>query len=289
MVAIEARNAQETVSAARKLHALLDRLEPVFALDPPIHSGTLPWTLPPSRWHQSRNVVRTRAENSKRYLLAVLPRDWDEILWNAVPPDWRYRVALATLLTVPVRPEELVAGDRPAGFSPGVVLELEASGLLSLSFMPAKSHRGLFGTERTTIGVDPRISDAPAQYLAKRCRDAGGRIVISIDSKNGLRKAISKLGAKVFPTIKDNITPNVTRHQLIADLKTTFGAGAIVAAAAGHGTERTQSCYRYYQHGRKRRGYVSVLAARPPSAGLMERARRLKFGARRRPPLLDEQ
>ncbi len=289
VAAIEARNADETIRTARKLHELVVRLEPVFALDPPIPPGTLPWTLPSSRWHQSENANRDRGESSKRHLLAALPRDWDQMLWRATAADWRYRAPLAVLLTIPARSEELMAGDRPTGFSPGVVLELDLSGLLKLSFMPAKSHQGLFGTELTMIKVDPRISDEPAQYLAECCRGAGRRIVVSVDSKNGLRKAMSKLGAKVFPTIEENITPNVARHQLIADMKKTFGAGEIVAAAAGHGTERTQSRYGYYQHGRKRRGYISVTAARLPSAGSIERVRRLKFGASKRSPLIDEQ
>ncbi len=286
-VAIEARNSDETIRTARKLHELVVRLEPVFALDPPIPPGTLPWTLPPSRWHQSENASHDRGESSKRHLLAVLPRDWDQVLWRATAVDWRYRAPLAVLLTIPARSEELMAGDRPTGFSPGVVLELDLSGLLKLSFMPAKSHRGLFGTELTMIKVDPRISDEPARYLAEYCRGAGGRVVVSVESKNGLRKAMSKLGAKVFPTIEENITPNLARHQLIADMKKTFGAGEIVAAAAGHGTERTQSRYGHYQHGRKRRGYVSVAAARSPDVGFIERVRRLKSGGRNR--LVDEQ
>ncbi|WP_439924917.1 hypothetical protein [Nitrobacter sp. JJSN] len=289
IAAIEARNANETVRTARKLHELVERLEPIFALDPPIPPGTLPWTLPPSRWHQSENAGRDRAELSKRHLLAVLPFDWDHLLWIAAPKEWLYRAPLAVLLTIPVRSEELMAGDRPTGFSPGVVLALDPSGLLALSFMPVKSHRGLFGTQRTTVTIDPCVADEPARYLALLCKGAGGRLVVSIDSKNGLRKAMSKLGAKVFPTIEDNITPNIARHQLIADMKTTFGAGEIVAAAAGHGTERTQSRYGYYQHGRKRRGYVSVVAARPPRTGFADRARRLKSAASNRSLLADDQ
>lgn len=276
VAAIEVRSASETIQAARKLRELVERLEPVFALDPPIPEGALPWTMPPSRWHRSENDKPDRGENSKRHLLSVLPPDWDQLLWRAAPAEWLYRAPLAVLLTIPVRSEELIAGDRPAGFSPDVVLALDRSDLLVLSFMPVKSHRGLFGTQRTTIMIDPRVADEPARYLAQLCKDAGGRLIVSVGSKNGLRKAMSKLGMKVFPTIEDNITPNVARHQLIADMKTTFGAGEIVAAAAGHGTERTQSRYGYYQHGRKRRGYISVVATRPPRAGFIGRVRQLK-------------
>lgn len=279
LAAIDRRDAADVKSSARKLRKAVERLEPAFACEPPVPPGILPWNLPPSRWHRSENADRKRGEASKRHLLAVLPSDWDQLLWNATAPDWHYRAPLAVLLTIPVRSEELMAGSRPAGFSPGVVLELELSGLLTLSFMPAKSHRGLYGTERTTITIDPRIADEPAQYLALLCKDAAGRLIVSIEFKNALRKAMTKLGAKAFPTIEDNITPNLARHQLIADMKKTFGAGAKVAAAAGQGTERTQSHYGYYQHGRIRRGYVSVVAARPPRTGFTDRVKRLKAAA----------
>ena len=279
LTAIDRRDAAEVKSSARKLSKAVERLEPAFAREPPVPAGILPWNLPPSRWHRSANADRKRGETSKRHLLAALPRDWDQLLWDATTAEWPYRAPLAVLLTIPVRSDELMAGSRPAGFSPGVVLELELSGLLKLSFMPAKSHRGLYGTERTTITIDPRIADEPARYLALLCKDAAGHLVVSIESKNALRKAMTKLGAKTFPTIGDNITPNLARHQLVADMKKTFGAGAKVAAAAGQGTERTQSRYGYYQHGRTRRGYVSVVAARPPRAGFTNRVKRLKTDA----------
>jgi hypothetical protein len=98
-------------------------------------------------------------------------------------------------------------------------------------------------------------------------------MVVSIESKNAVRKAIKVLGEKALPESDVTITPYVMRHQLIADLKKTFGAGEEAASAAGHGTQRTQSKYGYIQHGRKRRGYVAIISARKPRFGNVERAR----------------
>jgi hypothetical protein len=288
LTAIERRDVAEIKTSATKLRRAVERLEPAFAREPPAPPGMRPGELPPSRWHQSENDHRKRGESSKRHLLAALPRNWDQLLWGATSSEWPYRVPLAVLLTIPVRSEELVAGSRPAGYSPGVVLEFESSsGLLTLSFMPVKSHRGLYGTEQTTITIDSGIADEPARCLASLCKEAGGRLVVGIPSKNALRKAMTKLGAKTFLTIKGNITPNLARHQLIADMKKTFGAGVKVAAAAGQGTERTQSRYGYYQHGRKRHGYVSIVAARPPRKGFTDRVKQLKIPANNSPKIAD--
>jgi hypothetical protein len=61
-----------------------------------------------------------------------------------------------------------------------------------------------------------------------------------------------------MPHGSETITPSVLRNQMIADLEKTLGAGEEVAAAAGHSTDRTQSKYSHYQHGRRRRGYIAI-------------------------------
>jgi hypothetical protein len=215
-------------------------------------------------------------------VLKDLPEDWDQRLWLAVGDDWRYREALAVHLTVPVRPEELVAGRRPAGWSAGVVVDLHWPNRLEITFAPVKSHGGLYGTELTTIVIDPTIADEPAKFLAERCRASGDRLVVSIKSKNAVRKAIGALGRKALPGIDIVITPYVMRNQLIADFKATFGGGEIVAAAGGHGTDRTQAGYGHFAHGRARKGYLGISAARPPRAENVERARQLSRGKRLR-------
>jgi hypothetical protein len=186
---------------------------------------------------------------------------------------FRYSTELALHLTVPVRTEDMVPGDRAMGWSTGVVLRLVEPHRLEICVMPSKSHRGDYGTGLTTVTIDTTLADPPAIFLAERCREAGGHMIVSVKSKNAVRKSIAALGRLAFPERNVTITPGVARHQLIADLKLTFGGGEIVAAAAGHGTDRTQARYGYLQHGRKRHGYVSIVSARTPRAGNIERAR----------------
>jgi integrase len=175
-------------------------------------------------------------------------------------------------LTVPVRSEDMVPGDRPGGYSHGVILKLVAPNRLEITVKPCKSHGGRYGTESTTITVDPTVADAPAKYLAQRCHEAGGHLVVSVASKNATRKALRVLGEKALGKGTEAITPSVLRHQKIADLKATFGGGEKVAAASGQSTDRTQSKYGFHQHGRRLKGYVAITSARIPRTGNVARA-----------------
>jgi hypothetical protein len=272
--ATETQNADALRIWSEKLHNVLQLIEPAFALDPPAPPDTLPWNHAPSRWQFAEGEHRQRAANSKKHILAKLPIDWTERLWKATPEGWKYRDALAVHLVVPVRAEELVPGQRPSGWSPGIAIELHNIRHLALTFSPVKSHNGLYGTERTTICFDPVLIGGAAQHLADKCISASGRTIVSTPSKNAVRKALEDLATRALPEVSDTMTPSVCRHQIIADLKTTLGGGEMVAAAAGHSTDRTQARYGNVQHGRMRRCYISVGAKRVPECRNVERARR---------------
>ncbi|RXH08760.1 hypothetical protein EAS56_28015 [Bradyrhizobium guangzhouense] len=267
----------EAAKMSGALRKLVDKIEIAFERDPPGKPNVLPWEGPTSRFHQMAIASVTtlpRGANSKKHVLGKLDRAWDQQLWlKAVEVKFLYLLPLAVHLTVPVRPEEMVPGERPKGWSPGIVLDLPDPRRLEIRFMPVKSHHGCYGTELTTVTLDPTIADEPAKYLAACCREAGCHMVVSVKSKNAVRKAIKVLGETAFPECEVTITPTVMRHQLIADLKKTFGAGQEVATASGHGTDRTQARYGYLQHGRKRRGYIEFLSARTPRAGNIERTK----------------
>lgn len=275
--AVEQQDDARVADLGRMLQVLVNAIEIAFERDPPGKPDLLPWEGPSSRFHQMAMASVTtlaRGANSKKHVLGKLDRAWDQQLWmKAVEVEFSHLLPLAVHLTVPVRPEEMVPGDRPKGWSAGIRLDLPDPRRLEIRFMPVKSHQGLYGTELTTVVVDPTVADEPAKYLAARCREAGGHMVVSVKSKNSVRKAIKVLGEKTFPEGEVTITPSVMRHQLIADLKKTFGAGEEVAAASGHGTDRTQAKYGYLQHGRKRRGYIGFLSARTPRAGNIERTK----------------
>lgn len=280
MAAGDAGDAAAAIRHARELHHAVEQIEKAFDLEPPLPAGASPFELPPSRFRQAETADRKRGLNSKKHDLGRVPEGWDVILWGTATSEayesWPWREALAVHMLAGVRPEELVPGMRPAGWSPGVLVELRSEKCLAITFMPSKSHRGLFGTGITTICIDPTIASRPAAFLAVRCRlSANHRIVVSIDSKDAIRKAINRLGRDAFGELTVSIAANTIRHQVLADLKATFGAGEIVATAAGHSTERTQARYGAVQHGRVLVGYISITGLRPPRRGNVERARQL--------------
>ncbi|MCS3496341.1 hypothetical protein M2189_004699 [Bradyrhizobium japonicum] len=284
-LAIEQRDDAEVASLSRMLEASVDAIEIAFEREPPGEPNLLPWEGPASRFHEMANkTTLARGANSKKHVLGKLEREWDQQLWStATKVKFRYLLELAIHLTVPVRPEDMVPGDRATSWSAGIILRLVEPCRLEISFMPSKSHHGRYGTGLTTVTVDPIIADPPAKFLAERCREAGGSMIVSIKSKNAVRKSMTALGKLAFPESDVTITPSVARHQLIADLKKTFGAGEAVAAASGHGTDRTQARYGYLQHGRKRRGYISIVSAKTPRAGNVERARQFSRDKALRP------
>jgi hypothetical protein len=273
------------VAAARQyageLLGAVKKIEKAFELEPPLPVGASPFGFAASRWRDSICADRQRGENSKRYSLAHLPEDWDNCLWEKATVAWGYLEPLAVHMIAAVRPEELVPGQRPSGWSAGVSVKLHSPRRLAITFTPVKSHQGLFGTELTTICVDPTIVGGPAAFLAEKCGvSSDHRIIVSIESKDAVRKAIARLGRKALPELDVAITPYLIRHQRLADFKATFGAGELVASAAGHSTDRTQAKYGSVQHGRKLKGYISIVAVRPPRCGNVERARRLFLNKR---------
>ncbi|MCK9913552.1 hypothetical protein MXD81_30655 [Microbacteriaceae bacterium K1510] len=256
---------------ARMLKRVLDRIEPALALDPPLVAGASPLQSPHSRWRKAAGPHPQRGRNSKKHVLRHLPEDWQERLWQAAPEDWPYRPALAVHLLTPARPEEVVAGERAHGWSPGIEVELRSRTCLALTISPAKTHNGRFGTPSTTITVDPTEAGGPAAYLAELCTAAGGRTVVSLRSKNAMRKGLARLGRRALPEVGVVITAYVLRHQAVADLKATVGAGTEVAVAAGHCTDRTQARYGRAEHGKTRKGFMSANSARSPRVGNVER------------------
>ncbi|RTL68609.1 MAG: hypothetical protein EKK42_09520 [Pseudonocardiaceae bacterium] len=266
--------------AARRLFKFLNRIEPAIQLDPPSRSGITSSSKTKSRWNSLNGHIK-RAHNSKKNQLRHFGKDWPLRLWAETPENFRYRNIIAIHLLTPVRPEELVPGARPNGWSSGVIVTQTADGHLCLSWQPAKTHAGKYGSPRVEITLDPTKAGDPAQYLVSMCASCGGCLVVSVRSKNAVRKAIGRLGRKVFPQVNQTMTPYLFRHQFIADLKATCGAGEAVAAAAGHCVDDTQTHYGRRERGNQRHGIVRIYSARRPKSGNIARVRMLAAGKRK--------
>jgi hypothetical protein len=250
-------------------------IEPAVRRDPPLQPGASAWDMPRSRWSELASPRPKKGKNGKKNVLAALPPDWLVRLWRAIPEACPHRAALAVHAVTPARPEELVPGARAHGWSSGVELKLRSPRLLEITIAPVKTHGGKYGTPTTTISIDPIAAGGPAVYLAELCAAAGGRSIVSISSKNAVRKSLARIGKDALPEIDVVITPYVLRHQALADIKVMVGGGEEVAAAAGHCTDRTQSHYGRAEHGRRRRGYLGAKSLHRPRTSNVDRARQL--------------
>jgi hypothetical protein len=278
------RNEPATVQRwAGELHRALNRIEPALARDPPCPPGVSTWDMPRSRWQALDTPRPRRRKHSKKHVLKRLPKDWTDRLWKKVPARWQHARPLAVHLLAPSRPEDLVPGVRPHGWSSGAQIHLVSPRLLEIIIAPSKTHGGKYGSPTATTKWDPIAEGGPAAYLAELCAAAGGRIVVSISSKNAMRKSLARLGRRVLPELKHVvITPYVIRNQVLADIKTIVGAGEEAASAAGHCTDYTQSYYGRVEHGRKRKGFLGATSSRKPRASNVARAKELAAQRRER-------
>lgn len=251
---------------ARALVELLDRLEPALELEPPLANGSPAIGLPASRWAAQAGKKPKRGKGSKKFDLRKLPRDWLDRLWEGTPPDWPYRSALAVAVLVPCRPVEFAPHE--AEVPCGIEISLPERRRLEIRMLPAKSHDGRYGSGGHVVVLDPALAGPAAAYLADLCREnPGASLRVEVPGTNGFRKALARLGAQVFPDLEVVISGYLIRAQVIADMKATYGAGAEVAVLGGHCTDRTQASYGRVEHGRARRGIMSVRAARTPRTG----------------------
>ncbi len=174
--AVEQQDNAGAAKMSRKLAQLVNKIEAAFDRDPPGKPSALPWEGPASRFHEmTSETMPARGANSKKHVLGKLDRDWDQQLWSkAMQIKFQYLLELAVHLTVPVRPEDMAPGDRATGWSAGVVLRLLEPCCLEISFMPSKSHHGLYGTELTSPSDHcGRADQVPCRALPRGGRTAG--------------------------------------------------------------------------------------------------------------------
>jgi hypothetical protein len=263
--------------ALNALKRIVERCGPAIERDPPMDREQSSFASPPSRWTAAEGPKSRRGKASKKHMLKHLPADWTDRIWRtAQGENWKYLDALAVHMLSPVRPAEFVPGQREGRFIDGIKVRLDG-GELIIGVTPVKSHGGKYGTGDTEIRLDSRNDNPAIAYLANLCRRNGGKVVVSLGSTNPMRKALAKLGHKVLGDAIV-VTGYLFRHQYVADLKSTVGAGTEVAAAAGHCTDRTQARYGRVEHGRRRDEFISAAATRVPKGNNIERAVSLSRG-----------
>lgn len=259
------------------LAKIIDRLAPALVLDPPMR-GDMPDFKAASRWKNSKKITRKHRKRNKKRDLGKLPADWRECVWSKIPENSSMRDAAAVHSLSPARGGELEPGVRPTGFSAGVDVALTKRGHLVLVTRPLKTHEGKYGQQICAVKIDVGLEGPIAEFLAQRCREAGGKFVVSVRSSDAFRKWLMRVGRLVFPN-GPVICPLLYRHQRLADMKAAFGAGGKTALGAGQCVDQTQSLYGNVVHGRAG-GLIDAYGNRAPRLVAVARAREL--GERRK-------
>jgi hypothetical protein len=258
----------------RILVRVVARVSAAIAIDPPLLTASADFSQP-SRW-TLLNCSKQRGAGSKRHVLSELPDDWREQVLSALSENCRHRPLIAVMSLCPCRPSESVPGERPGGFSPGVVVTLLCQ-QLRLDVAPVKTHDGKYGSPKCGITIDINESGPAAKYLAQLCkRNGDGRYTVSVTEVDSLRSFLARLGQRIFPG-GPNLSAYVFRAQRLADIKAAFGeeAAAAAASAAGHCSDRSGRHYGHASHGRKR-GIVAVHTARAPKLVSTPKGRRMR-------------
>jgi hypothetical protein len=272
-LASSTENKTFAIRLLRVIRRVVARVTEAIKRDPPLVHALADFSQP-SRW-TAESTNKLNGQGSKRHTLSAFPSEWRELVWAAVRDDSEYRIAIAVLSLSPCRPSELVPGVRPSGFSEGVVVTL-TNDILDITHAPTKTHSGKYGSPSCGLAIDIAEGGETARYLADLCVSSGGRLVVSLDKIDGLRKYLERLGKKLFPDCPI-ISAYTFRTQRLADIKATFGEAAAesAASAGGHCNDDSQRHYGWAVHGRKG-GILSVHTARKPQLISTLRVRNLR-------------
>lgn len=205
--------------------------------------------------------------HSKRKGLAYLPADWRQQMWEIIPPDSKYRNAIAVLQ---------LAGARPSELAQGVEVLAVAGGLRITIHGTKRGEDGQHGRETRVIKVD---DESPAAtWLWRKSAEQEGALSVRIASPRRLADEVTRLGRRLWPRKKDTVSPYSYRHAFAADVKAQFPDDwDTIAAALGHSVPETQRLYGRAQQSRGGGARLLGIVATPSPKG--ERAKKMYPGA----------
>ncbi len=188
--------------------------------------------------------------NSKRVRLRGLPNDWREKMFAGLRSGSKYKDVVAVLSAT---------GARPAEFTQGIAVTLEAAGTLHFKIDGVKTHRGKYGQAERSFSV--AVDRTELEYLRERVMQNNGPLMVKA-SAGALSDKIRQLSQKVFPNLKSTVSAYVFRHQVAADLKASDLPDTEVSAALGHSVDETKGYYGTAQSARSKGGIRNIRSSR---------------------------
>lgn len=187
---------------------------------------------------------------SKRPALRKLPADWREQMLESIDEADLF-IAMSILVLTGLRPSELERGVIVLWMNQQVTIGIKGSKLRADRGQPWRS---------LSIDADYPIASSLVDVLELEPNaPAGFRY-----AKAPLQRDCRGRAATCFPDIcpDDLPSPVSFRHQFASDLKLAGASRQLVAAAMGHGCERTSEIYGRKSLGRTGGGLVNASAAR---------------------------
>jgi hypothetical protein len=204
--------------------------------------------------------------NSKRVRLRGLPNDWRGRMFEGLRSGSKYQDVLAVLSAT---------GARPAEFTQGIEVTLEAAGALHFKIEGVKTHGGKYGQAERGFSVS--VDRPELVYLRDRLIQNNGPLIVKA-SAGALSDKVRQLSEKVFPNLKSTVSAYVFRHQLAADLKASGLLDTEVSAALGHSVDETKGYYGAAQSARSTGGIKNIRSSRKVRELTREKVKQLEHG-----------
>lgn len=212
------------------------------------------------------NAGQKLTHHSKRVRLRGLPDDWREKMFAGLRSSSKYQDIVAVLSAT---------GARPAEFTQGIEVTLEAAGTLHFKIDGVKTHGGKYGQVERSFSVS--VDRPELGYLRDRVMQNNGPLVVKA-SAGALSDKIRQLSEKVFSHLKSTVSAYVFRHQVAADLKASGLPDTEVSAALGHSVDETKGYYGAAQSARSTGGIKNIRSSRAVRELTREKLNQLERG-----------
>lgn len=188
--------------------------------------------------HQNQCPLESSVRRkSKRSALRRLPDGWREQFWEEMKTT-SFPLAFLTLAVTGCRPAELLMGVTVTATLDSLTMSITGSKVTGEKGQPLRHITYKVDSEAAIL-----VRVLHKEIWWKALPGAGSHEqVISIGNKAGFTSAIRRVGRRLWPSRKEDITPICFRHAAASDFKDALQPDA-VSAAIGHCVSATKSRY----------------------------------------------
>ena len=177
-----------------------------------------------------------KPRKSKLQVLRDLPVNWPHLVLEyaqtEMPGNTALHLTIALAMNCGARPAELAKGVLISRY--GAELKLTIAGGVKSR---AIGDRGL-GDRWIRIGVD-----TPSRKLLDAALGDRDKVVLHGMKALDFCHAMIRIGRKLFPDLKETVSPYAFRHRFASEMKAAGASWADIATALGHSTDKCTKIY----------------------------------------------